>query len=408
MSKAMVMSVGTGVSDDEKAVASLTHALEHSINAAHPDKLFLVLTAESQKKTLPRLEPKLTMPYEVILLDNPDDIEIIYTSLSPRFRDIRKEFSLLTVDYTSGTKAMTSALVLLGTRFEVDNLTYVHGLRKGGIVLPGTEKVKIVTPNFVTAERRIEVAISFFDKCQYDAALAVMEDIRSITSDPRILERIEPLENASKAYSLWDMFYHEKAFAELKQVKLADLEANKRFLGSMLHSAEKEPSLIADLINNAKRRGGVGFKFDDAVARLYRLMELIAQYRLKQYGITDTGRVDLNKIREELRKKWGAFSNAYLELGLHKSYELLESNGDKLGAMFVKDDKLRDLLHKRNYSILAHGLEPVSKAVYEQLLEKTYSYASMAVPNSAKTLNSLTGLNNQVLVSNLSSPEMPD
>jgi len=381
MSKAMVMSVGTGVSDDEKAVASLTHALEHSINAAHPDKLFLVLTAESQKKTLPRLEPKLTMPYEVILLDNPDDIEIIYTSLSPRFRDIRKEFSLLTVDYTSGTKAMTSALVLLGTRFEVDNLSYVHGLRKGGIVLPGTEKVKIVTPNFVTAERRIEIAISFFDKCQYDAALAVMEDIRSITADPRILESIEPLENASKAYSLWDMFYHEEAFAELKQVKLADLEANKRFLGSMLHSAEKEPSLIADLINNAKRRGGVGFKFDDAVARLYRLMELIAQYRLKSHGIADTANVDPNIIQDELRKRWQFYGRAPLQLGLHKSYELLASKNDKLGQAYEKDKRLRDLLTKRNNSILAHGLEPVGHAIYEELLEKVRSYAAMAVSN---------------------------
>jgi len=49
--------------------------------------------------------------------------------------------------------------------------------------------------------------------------------------------------------------------------------------------------LIADILNNARRRMKEG-KYDDAMARLYRTVELIAQYRLKMKYEIDTSDVD--------------------------------------------------------------------------------------------------------------------
>ena len=143
----------------------------------------------------------------------------------------------------------------------------------------------------------------------------------------------------------------------------------------------KEPYLIADIINSAKRRGAIGFRFDDAVGRLYRVMELIAQYGLKSHGITDTANVDPMMIDEELRKKWHEYGSEPLKLGLQKSFQLLANKGDKLGLAYEQDNSLRDLLGRRNNSILAHGLDPVAKDVYEELLDKASNYASMVVPN---------------------------
>jgi len=67
---------------------------------------------------------------------------------------------------------------------------------------------------------------------------------------------------------------------------MEDLNQNKRFLGQLQTAEEPEPYNIADLINNAKRRGTEEKKYDDAVARLYRTIELIAHHQLKtKYNI---------------------------------------------------------------------------------------------------------------------------
>ena len=50
--------------------------------------------------------------------------------------------------------------------------------------------------------------------------------------------------------------------------------------------------MLASIINNSKRRGKEN-KFDDAVARLYRSFELIAQIRLLEKYNIDTNRVDI-------------------------------------------------------------------------------------------------------------------
>jgi len=58
------------------------------------------------------------------------------------------------------------------------------------------------------------------------------------------------------------------------------LAGNKQFLGQLISNPKREngkpePYYVADLINNAERRAEES-KYDDAVARLYRTMELIA------------------------------------------------------------------------------------------------------------------------------------
>lgn len=42
---------------------------------------------------------------------------------------------------------------------------------------------------------------------------------------------------------------------------------------------------------------------------------------------------------------------------------------------------MRDLLSKRNFSILAHGLIPMTREVYEKLLEKVINYELSIIGN---------------------------
>jgi hypothetical protein len=52
---------------------------------------------------------------------------------------------------------------------------------------------------------------------------------------------------------------------------------------------------MIDLIANARRRAEEGF-YDDAVGRLYRTMEMLAQFELLTKYDQDTSDIDLSKV----------------------------------------------------------------------------------------------------------------
>lgn len=165
-------------------------------------------------------------------------------------------------------------------------------------------------------------------------------------------------------------------------MKATEFDQNKRFLGKLLNANEKEPYWIADLINNAKRRGDIEHKFDDAVARLYRTVELIAQYRLRKEYKLEPSNLNVESIPQVLREKWGITkADEKIKIALEGDYELLAAKGDSIGKKFTEDKEFGGLLSKRNCSILAHGLEPLNKEVYQKLLGKTLDLAQSFLPN---------------------------
>lgn len=385
--KALIISVGTGTRPSADAVESLANALAFSITHHNPDKIFFVVSRESLENTLPLILKRTeTRNYEVIRVDDPDDIQRIYEDLKLKFREIRAEYKNLAVDYTSGTKAMTGALTILGAIFEADELSYIMGKRVGGIVQRGTETIKIVRPYFAIFEQKIRLAIEFFNRNQFRSAIRILMDIRKRTADPEIIKRIEPLEKLARAYEHWDRFQHEEACKGIMELKIAALDKNKRFLGRLMNELKSEngrpePYYIADLINNAKRRGEIEEKYDDAVARLYRTVELIAHYRLKRDYEIDPQKPDMDQIPTELKRRWSITDGEPIRLSLKMSYELLEVEGDTLGKRFLEDTKMQGLLSRRNQSILAHGINPINKEIYISLLKKTTEYAKETIEN---------------------------
>src|SRR5207245_1390146 len=93
--------------------------------------------------------------------------------------------------------------------------------------------------------------------------------------------------------------------------------------------------LVADLLANA-RRCATGRRFDDAVARLYRAVEALAQTRLRmEYGIGDTSHVPLEELPEGLRAaKAPQAQDGAVWLALQDAYTLLRERGDPLGECF--------------------------------------------------------------------------
>lgn len=126
--------------------------------------------------------------------------------------------------------------------------------------------------------------------------------------------------------------------------------------------------LLADLLANARRRGDE-CRYDDAVARLYRAIELAAQIVFaRDYG-HHTGRIPENFLIERgLESKYRSrLAEGYARLGLRDAYELLADLDHELGKTFVSNDQILKYLDSRNESILAHGLSSVGYKAYQSL-----------------------------------------
>ena len=384
--RALLISVGTGTTPSKRAVKSLAEAIIKSIKHHNPDKTFFLVTQESEKTTIPKILPKLkNIQHELIRIDNPNNVQTIYENLRCKVEEIRKNHDQLIIDYTSGTKAMTAALTILATIFEAEELSYITGKRKAGIVQPGTEQIVPIHPYFILAEQKIKTALKFFNTNQYSTTIKILTEIKRTVKDPEITNRIHPILQLAKAYEQWDKFHHEKAFKIIQKLKISKLSGNKQFLGQLLsmnkQGKEPEPYYIADLINNAERRAEEA-KFDDAVARLYRTIELIAQYELKRKYKIETSNAKREQIPKKLLKEWGITPNTQkIKLPLQRDYELLAAKDNPLGIKFIQDKKLKDLLSKRNKSILAHNLKPVDRKTYQELRRKTEEYASLTIKN---------------------------
>jgi CRISPR-associated protein (TIGR02710 family) len=151
-------------------------------------------------------------------------------------------------------------------------------------------------------------------------------------------------------------------------------------LGQLGQAMSPSRHHVLDLLANAKRRKDEG-RFDDAVARLYRAIEAIAQVALKEgHGVESTEYVPLERVPEPLRTTWATRANeGIVALGLQDAYALLAALTDAVGKKF-QDAGLngtKSPLVARNRSILAHGFERVSDTVFDKLWTSALSLAGV-------------------------------
>jgi len=187
---------------------------------------------------------------------------------------------------------------------------------------------------------------------------------------------------------LINLGFDKKEFKFVEQI-----EKNIDFL--KLRNKNKK-CLLIDLINNAERRIKEG-KYDDAVARLYRCVELIAQIRLLDYDFNEIDEKEKNKFNLEKIKNKGidtekyekyADENGRVKLGMEKKFELLKDLGwAEAEEIYLQNNTLKNLLQKRNNSILAHGLEPVKKETAEQLFENVKKISEYLFKDNEENLN---------------------
>lgn len=300
---------------------------------------------------------KSSVPAEIVKTKNLDDFNECYALTFDTLKRLQTEFSsaMIVADYTGGTKSMSAALVAASLDRGNISLGVVKGDRADLVkVTDGTQALRQVTLSRPLAERYREIVQSHFQRYDYAAATVLLEKALQLSMLAQVDEnRFQFWLTLARALDLWDRFDHLgawKAVAPKKKELLglvtflqACLYARRRLEPSLKDKLDNQigPSdkghgyeLVEDLFLNAERRACQG-RFDDAVARLYRALELLAQVRLKIGHAIDTSDLRLEQLPVPLQNSYRPMArNGKLQLPLGKSFELLACLKDPLGDFY--------------------------------------------------------------------------
>jgi CRISPR-associated protein (TIGR02710 family) len=376
---------------------------------------FFGLTLAAKRRETPPDEPKwLEAPVdsntaETVIVSDAQRIDLIIQSVHGKLDEEvhhwlgRGEGYEVVVDITGGTKAMSAALALCARQWDCQ-FYYTGGTQREkanvGVVRDGSEKAfATANPWEALGYQDMEEFRLFFNMGNFAAAKTLAETQKVVRLDKNLKKKFLALSTLAGAYAQWESFEHQEALRSLNDLCATyanDMGAcgeafwNMEFQEEVKQNIEQltllvphgqvpTTALVFELLANAERRGSDNEgRFDDAVARLYRCTEAIAQVRLHgKYGL-DSASVPLDKVPESLRAQWASHAeNGKLKLGLQDDYALLAALGDDLGNTFRNLNMYGDKspLSARNGSILAHGFQPIPKKAYSVLLEKVKELA---------------------------------
>ena len=331
--------------------------------------------------------------FEIIDVPDPDDMDTCFQLMIEAMETATERLSPAQriADYTGGTKTMSAALVIaalhLGWQLEL-----VTGPRKDTVkVISGTESPVAVMPASVRFYQLEHEAKILFDSHAFRALEDLLENGLKIPPPLPSKKRAwaQNLLVLSRAFRLWDNFQYEEALEVIRPVARC-CPSHVETLAQIVGKETPSYKLVSDLIGSAMRRAENGL-LDDAVLRLYRAVELLAQIRLlREHGL-DTGKLDISKIPVPLRQEFmeRATKEGQISAGLLDSYRILASLDDPLGKLFAEkwEMKLKDLMQYRNKSFLTHGLKPIGKEEWKRAKELALGFIEEAATVSKLKLD---------------------
>ncbi|MCY4409518.1 MAG: TIGR02710 family CRISPR-associated CARF protein [Caldilineaceae bacterium] len=389
----------------------------------HPEMLYLLHSTESQRAAEEIRDDSIIRD----LWPNPEE-RIILRSLSvtdapenyDHLRNILTENpnGSFLVDSSGGVKVMGLSLAAAAFWHRVP-VVYQLGEEVKGIVKPFSAKLITLDNPFVhfgsTELRSIQ---NLFQSGNYDAASALCDNMREGIRDLPTLGKLDILQEFIHVFSSWDSFAHSRLeddpirkTAEMLravQVKMARFGLNfadDSVITDNIHFLEEiesswtvgqrsinERFRLVDIYASSQRRARAG-KYDDAVARLYRCLEMSASICLdRDCGIDNLRNPNFRffeKILGDRRKMEAAFEKeaGYAfptgrSLGLRDQMTLLGLSSQPVHRQVAGNYRRmykEKLLEMRNRSILAHGTVPISEDEYQEFDRLTRTIVSFVV-----------------------------
>ncbi len=314
--------------------------------------------------------------WEVVKIKYFDDLGTCYEKSICTIRDMREMLAPeeIIVDYTGGTKSMSAGLAAAALDDGNCKIVLVSGMRSDlEKVRDKTEYVKPVAYYDTLANKSLMQVASLVKRYDYAGVVDILESsIRLPLSNEKEGELKRYLD-ICKGFDAWDRFDHSLAYEFLNPYRKHHV-TYVIFLERIKKEVEDNSIsylLVEDLLLNAERRSVQG-RYEDAIGRVYRAIELTAQIRLRTRYQQDTGNLKvelLENIGEEFRNKIERHRNSEdgkVQIGLMLSYELLAELRDPTvrPCFEVNKNRIRNFLSYRNNSLFAHGYKAIDRDTY--------------------------------------------
>lgn len=295
-------------------------------------------------------------------------------------------------DYTGGTKSMTGGLLMAAFSVEGIDTQFMAGQRQNLFqIAPGTEAPRAISAEAVLVDREMRRIDSLVANYNYAAAAQLAKTLKNRAENAAAVQkgtrkRIARASLLLDIFALWDSFQHAEAAKRARADHETGGEAGAALEAMGLYEpllqladAGRDQSnwrLCADLWLNAKRCAERR-RYDDAVARLYRLTEAAVQAQLwNAYGISspppwNSVPDDLKTGMDPIRGRDARGEYKAAGLGLERSIRLLRHFADDDPLAAARGGMTSGPLawaKMRNNSILAHG--------FRSLQEENWSEAS--------------------------------
>ena len=347
-----------------------------------------------EDEILPALPPGYSPHYHLLEISEPGNIRETFRETKGRIREWMSKHRLdmrhVNVDFTGGTKVMSVVLGLSAVEEGVDTV-YVVGPPSGGTVVTGTEEVvHLPNPYKEFAVRELREAESLLnDRNHADAAADILSN-GSNSCAVIYKGTLEAYSRLAISLSLADLFEFNDIGGALYEFRLCrgpvsgllseplyeelvHLYAHWERVGADISRSEETAGrdTLLELLANAERRANQS-RYDDAVARLYRAIELRGQQLLKEAFGGELGHVPLRSLSADERRKFANHEppirpsgGKYEIRGVANLYGTLRlSANEEIGAAAGRYDFLKAHMESRNQSLLAHGLTPIDEDMF--------------------------------------------
>ncbi len=298
-----------------------------------------------------------------------DDLDKAFLIIRQGISELATRFpgAVMVADYTGGTKTMTAALVAVALESDDVELQLVTGPRSDiRSVKSGTERAVGASVNRVRIDRAMAVHLDAWGRFAYREAAHGLDRIK-VAADAPDRPRLELARAMSHGFASWDDFDHGGALDRLEVFAARIAPDHPKMLGTirlLSRQGDDDPKVAAarlfDLWLNAKRRAERG-RYDDAIARVYRLIEWTAQWQLRTKLGVNTSDLPRSMVPTGVGPAFGR--DGKIQVGLQHAWQVVREQMDGPAGDFVAEhgNSMRNLLQKRNHSILAHGFHPVKR-----------------------------------------------
>jgi len=294
--------------------------------------------------------------------------------------------------------SVAMGIFAIENRFTMNYITGERDLSNRGIVKTGSETlIESLEPAELMRKKDFNRIQLLFNYYKFQDTIDFIKDIKKSYSNWD-LEFLNLIESISKSYMLWDIFKIKESLQEFSQVKKKSVELLKYqdkdnmkykivkiisdklnidfdYLNNINKKTKnfKIPHITQyfDIFFNAVRRAEEK-KYDDAVARLYRSLEILGQIQFYNTFKIKNSNVELNQIKrinvkEYIKKNIHPNKNKNYDIPLYKTFKILDMIKNNIGIKLNTQKELYDnVISFRNLSILAHGYRPIEYHQYEK------------------------------------------